>query len=69
MKLSAAFGRLNPGPECRRASACELLRICAPGGGVLLMQGKRDEARQHLQRALELDPGMAEARQNLALLK
>ena len=36
---SAAFGRLNPGPECRRASACELLRICAPGGGVLLMQG------------------------------
>jgi len=36
---SAAFGRLNHGPERRRASARELLRICAPGGGVLLMQG------------------------------
>ncbi len=36
-------------------------------GGVLLMQGKRDEARQHLQRALELDPGLVEARQNLEI--
>jgi hypothetical protein len=36
-------------------------------GGVLLVQGKRDEARQHLQRALELDPGLVEARQNLEI--
>jgi len=38
-------------------------------GGVLLMQGKRKEARQHLQRALELDPSLSEARENLALLQ
>jgi hypothetical protein len=38
-------------------------------GGVLLFQGRRDEARQHLQRALELDPDLLEARENLALLK
>jgi len=38
-------------------------------GGVLLVQGKRDEARQHLQRALELDPDLTEARENLALIK
>ena len=38
-------------------------------GGVLLVQGNRDEARQHLQRALELDPSLSEARENLALLR
>ena len=38
-------------------------------GGVLLVQGKRDEARQHLQRALELDPGLSEAKVNLRLLQ
>ena len=38
-------------------------------GGVLLVQGKHDEARQHLQRALELDPGLSEAKVNLRLLQ
>lgn len=36
-------------------------------GGVCLMLGKREEARYFLQRALELDPGLVEARQNLEI--
>ncbi len=37
-------------------------------GGVCLMLGKREEARYFLQRALELDPGLVEARQNLEIV-
>ncbi len=38
-------------------------------GAVLLLEGRKDEARVHLRRALELKPGLPDARHNLRLLE
>ena len=37
-------------------------------GIALASQGKRDEAIEHFQRALELDPGSLETRHNLSIV-
>ncbi|PYP69137.1 MAG: hypothetical protein DMD36_11130 [Gemmatimonadetes bacterium] len=36
-------------------------------GNVLVMQGKLEEGKRHYRRALELNPGYADARRNLAI--